>query len=51
MKCFFFKENGHAQKDCSKFSAWLAEKKTVGQEQSPNAIEEDGWIFALESRA
>ena len=48
MKCFFCKEKGHARKDCSKFSAWLAEKKTVGHEQSANAIEEDGWIFALD---
>ena len=42
MKCFFCKEKGHARKDCPKFSAWLAEKKTVA-----NAIEE-GWIFALD---
>ena len=48
MKCFFCKERGHARKDCPKFSAWLAEKKTVGHEQSANAIEEDGWIFALD---
>ena len=34
--------------DCNKFSAWLAEKKTVGHEQSANSIEEDGWIFALD---
>ena len=47
MKRFFCKEKGHARKDCSKFSAWLAEKKTVGHAQSANAIEEDGWIFAL----
>ena len=47
MKCFFCKEKSHARKDCSKFSAWLAEKKTVAHEQSANAIEEDGWIFAL----
>ena len=32
----------------SKFSAWVAEEKTVGHEQSANAIEEDGWIFALD---
>ena len=37
------KEKGHARKDCSKFSAWLAEKKTVGHEQSANSIGEDGW--------
>ena len=37
MKCFFCKEKGHARKDCPKFSAWLAEKKTVGHEQSANA--------------
>ena len=48
MKCFFCKEKGHARKDCPKFSAWLAEKKTVVHEQSANAIEEDGWIFALD---
>ena len=30
MKCFFCKEKSHARKDCLKFSAWLAEKKTVG---------------------
>ena len=30
-----------------KFSAWLAEKTTVGHEQSANSIEQDGWIFAL----
>ena len=48
MKCFFCKEKGHARKDCPKFSAWLAEKKTMGHEQSANAIEEDGWIFALD---
>ena len=47
MKCFFCKEKGHARKDYPKFSAWLAEKKTVGHEQSANAIEE-GWIFALD---
>ena len=48
MKCFFCKEKGHARKDCPKFSAWLAEKKTVGHEQSANSIEEDGWIFAFD---
>ena len=48
MKCFFCKGKGHARKDCPKFSAWLAEKKTVGHEQSANSIEEDGWIFALD---
>ena len=48
MKCFFFKEKSHTRKDCPKFSAWLAEKKTVGHEQSANSIEEDGWIFALD---
>ena len=48
MKCFFCKEKGRARKDCPKFSAWVAEKKTVGHEQSVNAIEEDGWIFALD---
>ena len=39
---------GDARKDCSKFSAWLAETKTVGHEQSANSIEEDGWIFVLD---
>ena len=29
VKCFFCKEKGHTRKDCPKFSAWLAEKKTV----------------------
>ena len=48
MKCFFCKEKGHARNDCPNFSAWLAEKKTVGHERSANAIEEDGWIFALD---
>ena len=48
VKCFFFKEKGHARKDCPKFSAWLAEKKTVGREQSANSTEGDGWIFALD---
>ena len=48
MKCFFCKEKGHARKDCPKFSAWLAKKKTVGHEQSANATEEDGRIFALD---
>ena len=38
IKCFFCKERGHARKDCPKFSAWLAEKKTVGREPSANAI-------------
>ena len=33
------KEKGHARKDYPKFSAWLAEKKTVGHEQSANSIE------------
>ena len=47
-KCFFCKARGHAQKDCPKFSAWHAEKKTVGHEQSANGIKEDGWIFALD---
>ena len=47
VKCFFCKEKGHTRKDCPGFSAWLAEKKTVGHEQSANSIEEDGWIFAL----
>ena len=46
-KCFFCKEKGHARKDCPKFSAWFAEKKTVGHGQSANAIVEDGWIFAV----
>ena len=31
VKCFFRMERGHAQKDCPKFSAWLAEKKTVSR--------------------
>ena len=48
MKCFFCKEKGHTRKYCPKFSALLAEKKTVGHEQSANSIEEDGWIFALD---
>ena len=48
VKCFLCKEKGHAREDCPKFSAWLAEKKTVGHEQSANSIEEDGWIFALD---
>ena len=48
VKRFFFKEKGHARKDCPKFSAWLAEKKTVGREQSANSTEEDGWICALD---
>ena len=48
MKCFWCKEKGHARKDCPKFSAWLAEKKSVGHEQSANAIEEDRWTFALD---
>ena len=48
MKCFFCQEKGHARKDCPKFSAWLAERKTVGHEQSANSIEEDGWIFTLD---
>ena len=47
MKCFFCKEKGLARKDCPKFSACLAEKKTVGHEQSANAIEEDGWILEV----
>ena len=47
VKCPSCKEKGHNRKDCPKFSAWLAEKKTVGHEQSANSIEEDGWIFAL----
>ena len=47
VKCFFCKEKGHTRKDCLKFSAWFAEKKTVGPEQSANSIEEDGWIFTL----
>ena len=47
VKCFFCKEKGHTVKDCPKFSTGLAEKKTVGHEQSANSIEEDGWIFAL----
>ena len=42
------RRKGRTRKDCPKFSAWLAEKKTVGQEQSANSIEEDGWIFALD---
>ena len=47
VKCLFCKEKGHTRKDCPNFSAWLAEKKTVGHEQSANSIEEDGCIFAL----
>ena len=48
VESFFCKEKGHTRKDCHKFSAWLAEKNTVGHEQSANSIEEDGWIFALD---
>ena len=48
MKCFFCKGKGHKRKDCPKFSAWLAEKKTAGHEQSANSIEEDKWILALD---
>ena len=48
VKCFFCKEKGHTRKDCPKFSAWLAEKKTVGHEQSANSIEEDERILALD---
>ena len=48
MKCFFCKERSHARKGCPKFSASLAEMNTVGHDQSANAIEEDGWIFALD---
>ena len=48
MKCFFCTEKSHARKDCTRFSPWLAEKKTVGHEKSVNSIEEDGWIFALD---
>ena len=48
VKCFFCKEKGRTRQDCPKFSPWLAEKKTVGHEQSANSIEEDGWIFALD---
>ena len=33
MKCFFCMEKGRARKDCPKFSAWLAKKKTVGHER------------------
>ena len=33
VKCLFCKEKGHNRKECPKFSAWLAEKKTVGHEQ------------------
>ena len=29
VKYFFCMEKGHARKDCSKFSAWLALEKTV----------------------
>ena len=39
MKCFFSDEKGHARNDCPKFSAWVAERKTVGHEPSANAIE------------
>ena len=45
---FFCREKGHARKDCPKFSAWLAEKKTAGHEPSANAIEQARWIFVLE---
>ena len=48
VKCFFCRVKGHARKDCTKFSAWLAEKETVGHEHSANSIVEDGWIFALD---
>ena len=41
-------EKGHTRKDCPKLSAWIAEKKTVGHEQSANSIEENAWIFALD---
>ena len=41
MKCFFRKEKGHARKDCTEFSASLAEKKTVGHEQSADHEHEE----------
>ena len=45
---FLLQGKSRTRKDCPKFSALLAEKKTVGHEQSANSIEEDGWIFALD---
>ena len=54
VKCFFCKEKGHARKDCPKFSAWLAEKKTVGHEQSTPSRKTDGsslWIRSMRSYA
>ena len=52
---FFCKEKGHARKDGPKFSAWFAEKKTVGHEQSANASRKtDGslpWITSMRSCA
>ena len=48
MKYFFCKEKGHTPKECPHYSIWLAEKKTAGHEPSANAVEEAGWIFALD---
>ena len=43
VKCFFCKEKGHARKDCPKFSAWLAEKKTVVTSRVQTPLRKTDW--------
>ena len=45
---FLLQEERPRLKELPQVLGLVSEKRTVGHEQSANAIEEDGWIFALD---